>query len=289
MKDRYNRNILIEGFGAEGQARLKASKALVIGAGGLGSPVLLYLAAAGVGTIGIVDDDVVSITNLQRQILHFTDDLGRLKTDSAKQKLNALNPDVKVVRYNCRFSEANAEAIVKGYKSIAGLSMDTTCNNPYSDSVNLDNGSASPDGEYDFVLSCCDNYATKLLINDICVQLKKPYSHGAAASMRGEVMTCIPGTACYRCVFDTLPEDGTLPTSSQTGILGSVAGIIGNIQATEAIKYLVGMNDLLTNRLLIADAKTMNFVSLKVKKRSSCFCTESFSKKTSSCQNGRLI
>jgi molybdopterin/thiamine biosynthesis adenylyltransferase len=238
MEDRYNRNILIEGFGIEGQAKLKASKVLVIGAGGLGSPALLYLAAAGVGTIGIVDDDIVNISNLQRQILHLTDDLGQPKTVSAQQKLTALNPEVKIIIYNCRFSAENAEVI----------------------------------GEYDFVLSCCDNYATKLLINDVCVKLKKPYSHGAVVSMRGEAMTYVPGSACYRCVFDMPPEDGTWPTSSQAGVLGSVAGIIGSIQATEAIKYLVGMNDLLTNRILITDAKTMNIFSLKVKRNNSCVC-----------------
>ena len=259
-EDRYHRNILVEGFGAEGQAKLKVSKALVIGAGGLGSPALLYLAAAGVGTIGIVDDDIVSITNLQRQILYFTNDLGLQKTDSAQQKLTALNPDVKIVIYNCQFSEENAEKIIKGYKdeSMSNMSFSASC--------------VSPDGEYDFVLSCCDNYATKLLINDICVKLKKPYSHGAAVSMRGEAMTYVPGSACYRCVFNTPPEDGKLPTSSLTGILGSVAGIIGSIQATEAIKFLVGMNDLLTNRILITDAKTMNIFSLRINQNSSCIC-----------------
>ena len=134
---------------------------------------------------------------------------------------------------------------------------------------------ASSGGEYDFVLSCCDNYATKLLINDTCVKLKKPYSHGAAISMRGEAMTYIPGSACYRCVFDTPPEDGKLPTSSQTGILGSVAGTVGSIQATEAIKFLAGMNILITNQILIVDAKTMNFISLTVNQSSSCICADS--------------
>ncbi|MDR0574606.1 MAG: HesA/MoeB/ThiF family protein [Tannerella sp.] len=262
MEDRYNRNILIENFGEEGQAKLRTSRALVIGAGGLGSPVLFYLAAAGVGTIGVVDDDVVNVANLQRQILHFTSDLGRRKTDSAQEKLTALNPDVRIVIYNCRFSNENAEKVINGSMEgdTVGLTKDVSCQNP--------------GGEYDFVVDCCDNYATKLLINDVCVKMKKPYSHGAVVAMRGEVMTYIPGSACYRCVFDTLPEDGVLPAASQIGILGSVAGIVGCTQATETIKYLVGINDLITNRILIAEANTMNFFSLKAKRVSSCICRQ---------------
>jgi molybdopterin/thiamine biosynthesis adenylyltransferase len=138
--------------------------------------------------------------------------------------------------------------------------------------LSFETSSTSPEGEYDFVVDCCDNFTTKLLINDVCVKMKKPYSHGAAIAMRGEVMTFVPGSACYRCVYDTPPEDGIMPSASQAGILGAVAGIIGNIQATETIKYLVGMNDLITDRILIADAKVMNFFSLKVKRRDSCIC-----------------
>ena len=239
MEERYSRNMLIKDFGEEGQAKLKAAKALVVGAGGLGSPALFYLTAAGVGTIGIVDDDVVNISNLQRQILHTTHDVGRRKTESAREKLVALNPDVNILLYSDRFTEENAERIIS---------------------------------EYDFVVDSCDNYATKLLINDICVKMKKPYSHGAVVSMRGEVMTYVPGSACYRCVFEMPPEDGVQPTSEQTGILGSVAGIVGSIQATETIKYLTGMNSLITNRILIIDDKAVNFLSLNVRKRSSCIC-----------------
>lgn len=250
MTDRYNRNKRIEGFGEVGQAKLKSARVLVIGAGGLGSPVLFYLAAAGIGTLGIVDDDLVNITNLQRQILHFTDDVECRKTISAQEKLNALNPEVKVITYHCRFTEDNAEAIIRGYVA----------------------GDVVAGCEYDFVVDCCDNYATKLLINDVCVKMEKPYSHGAVVAMRGEVMTYAPGTACYRCVFDSPPEDGVLPSASQIGILGSVAGIIGSIQATEVIKYLVGMDDLITNRLLVMAAGKMNFYSLKVKKRNLCIC-----------------
>ena len=273
MEDRYNRNILIEDFGEEGQAKLKASKALVIGAGGLGSSVLYYLAAAGVGAIGIVDDDVVGISNLQRQILHFTHDIGTRKTDSARQKITVLNPDVKIAAYNSRFTEENAEKIINGTleSDQIDLNADKALKSAFGEQVEKISKSAFD--EYDFVVDCCDNFATKLLINDVCVQLQKPYSHGAVVAMRGEVMTYIPGSACYRCVFDVPPEDGKMPTASQSGILGSVAGIIGSIQATETIKYLVGMNDLLTDRIQIIDAKTMNFFTLKVKKRNECNCS----------------
>ena len=266
-QDRYMRNILVEGIGAEGQAKLSASKALVIGAGGLGSPTLYYLTAAGVGTVGIVDDDIVNITNLQRQVLHFTDDLGRQKIYSAQQKLVALNPDVQIITYNCRFSEENAERIING-------SLEE-CDGLYcarNDKETLNGGGLNLSGGYDFIVDCCDNYTTKLLINDVCVQMGKPFSHAAVLAMRGEVMTYIPGSACYRCVFDTPPEDGLLPTSEQAGILGSVAGIVGSIQATETIKYLAGMNDLIVNRMLVVDATTMNFISLKIKKNRLCIC-----------------
>jgi Dinucleotide-utilizing enzymes involved in molybdopterin and thiamine biosynthesis family 2 len=228
---RYNRNILIEGWGEEGQQKLKNSKVLVVGAGGLGSPVLLYLAAAGVGTLGIIDYDVVDISNLQRQIIHQTVDVGRNKIESAREKLNALNPDVNAIIYPEKLTEANVSDVIK---------------------------------DYDFIIDCCDNYAGKFLINDACVREKKPYSHGAVLALRGEVMTYVPGNACYRSVFDNPPEDGTAPTSAQAGILGSIAGVIGSIQATEAIKYLTGIGELILNKILIFDGKTMSFYSLKI-------------------------
>lgn len=239
MEGRYYRNTLIEGFGDKGQEKLAAAKVLVIGAGGLGSPVLFYLAAAGIGTLGIADYDTVDITNLQRQILHTTNDLGKPKINSAALKIAAFNPGIAVKTYPQKFTDENAASLVD---------------------------------KYDFIVDCSDNYATKLLINDICVKLQKPYSHGAVISLQGETMTYLPGTACYRCVFDTPPEDGKLPTSAQAGILGSVAGMIGSIQATETIKYIAGTGDLITNRLLIVDARTMNFSSLKVNANKRCIC-----------------
>ena len=230
-ESRYSRNILIEDFGEEGQIKLKKSKVLVIGAGGLGSPVLYYLAAAGIGTLGIVDYDTVDISNLQRQILHHSNDIGISKIISAKDKLEALNPDIHIVPYEEHFTRENAVGLV--------------C-------------------EYDFIVDCCDNYETKFLINDICVAEQKPYSHGAVLALRGEVMTYVPGHADYRSVFDGPPENGTVPTSAQAGILGAIAGIVGSIQATEVVKYFTGIGSLILNRLLIIDGKTMAFLSLKI-------------------------
>ena len=230
-KNRYNRNILIEGFGEEGQQKLKDSKVLVIGAGGLGSPVLFYLAAAGVGTLGIIDHDVVDISNLQRQILHCSDDIGIPKITSAEKKLKALNPDVNIITYATYFTSDNAAELVRWY---------------------------------DFIVDCCDNYETKFLINDICVAEQKPYSHGAVLGLRGEIMTYIPGSTDYRSIFDNPPEDGERISAAQVGVLGAMAGIIGSIQATETIKYLTGIGDLITNRLLIIDGKSMTFHSFKV-------------------------
>ncbi|MDR1706640.1 MAG: HesA/MoeB/ThiF family protein [Prevotella sp.] len=230
-ESRYNRNILVEGFGEEGQQKLQNSKVLVIGAGGLGSPVLYYLAAAGIGTLGIIDSDVVDISNLQRQILHRTREIGVPKVISAKEKLEALNPDVHIVAYRERFTQDNAAELVR---------------------------------QYDFIVDCCDNYETKFLISDVCVAEQKAYSHGAVLTLRGEVMTYIPGSADYRKVFGSPPPAGTMPTSAQVGILGSIAGLVGCIQATEAIKYLTGIGDLILNRILIIDGKTMAFQSLKI-------------------------
>ncbi|MCD7973167.1 MAG: HesA/MoeB/ThiF family protein [Candidatus Azobacteroides sp.] len=237
--ERYERNIRIDGFGEEGQEKLKNARVLVVGAGGLGAPVLYYLAAAGIGTLGIIDYDVVDMTNLQRQIVHFYKDIGRAKVESAKEKIISLNPEITVCIYPEKLTEENACAIIR---------------------------------EYDFVIECCDNYEAKFLVNDICVSLGKPYSHGAVLALRGEVMTYIPGTACYRCVFDSPPETGSRPSSKEAGILGAVAGVIGSIQATEAVKYFTGLGKLLTNRILIFDGSDMQFYSLNVEKRDSCVC-----------------
>lgn len=230
--ERYDRNILIDGFGEQGQAKLKSAKVLVVGAGGLGSPVLFYLAAAGVGKLGIMDDDVVEVSNLQRQILHFTDEAGRLKTASASEKLMALNPETEIATYPYRLTRGNAHDFFGGY---------------------------------DFVVDCCDNYDTKFLINDTCVAMAKPYSHGAVLALRGEAMTYVPGHADYRAFFELPPQAGSVPTSAQAGILGSVAGVVGSIQATETVKYLAGLGGLLTDRLLIFNGRDMSFQQLKIR------------------------
>jgi molybdopterin/thiamine biosynthesis adenylyltransferase len=229
--DRYKRNIQIEGFGEEGQQKLKAAKVLVVGAGGLGSPVLYYLAAAGIGTIGIIDYDVVDLSNLQRQIIHQIVDIGQQKAKSAKAKLLALNPEIIVNMYAERFTEENAGTII---------------------------------GQYDFIVDCCDNYDTKFLINDICVEEQKPYSHGAILALRGEVMTYLPGCCNYRDIFDGPPENKSELDPVQAGTLGAVAGVVGSIQATEVIKYFTGIGELIINRILIFDGKAMSFHSLKV-------------------------
>lgn len=227
--ERFQRNIQIPGFGIESQHKLEKARVLVIGAGGLGSPVLYYLAAAGIGTIGIVDYDTVDITNLQRQVIHTTNDIGRNKAVSASEKLKALYPDIAINVYPEKFTGTNAAQLVNSY---------------------------------DFTIDCCDNFAAKFLINDTCVKQGKAYSHGAVSEMRGEVMTYIPGTANYRNLYETQPQDSEM----KKGILGGVAGIIGSIQAVEAIKYITGLGELITNRILIFDALTMSFSTLSLQK-----------------------
>ena len=227
---RYSRHFLLEGFGKEGQDRLLHSSVLIIGAGGLGSPCALYLAAAGVGTIGIADADVVSISNLQRQVIHFTTDVNRPKVESAAEKVRQINPDVQVITYDTYITEDNALEIIR---------------------------------DYDFIIDCTDSYASKYLINDACVMAGKPFCAGGVVKYGAQVMTHIPGTACYRCLFPEPPASKDVETCATVGVLGSVVGIMGSIQATEALKYLTGIEQLLTNRLLIIDALTMEFQTLQ--------------------------
>lgn len=234
---RYSRHILLEGFGKEGQEKLLQSKVLLIGAGGLGSPNALYLAAAGVGTIGIADADVVSISNLQRQVIHFTEDKGKPKVESAAEKMRRINPDVKVITYDCFITEDNAQDIIS---------------------------------DYDFIIDCTDSFASKYLVNDACVMAGKPFCAGGVVKYGAQVMTHVPGTACYRCIFPEPPAENEVETCSTVGVLGSVVGIMGSIQATEAIKYLTGIGELLTDKLLIVDALTMNFQTLAFKHNAGC-------------------
>lgn len=236
--ERYSRHIILQDVDIEGQMKIMSSKILIIGAGGLGSPVALYLAAAGIGEIGIVDADVVDLSNLQRQIIHTTQDIKTPKVESAKAKMLAINPNIKVTTYNTMVDSANILDLVK---------------------------------EYDFVIDGTDNFSSKFLINDACVLANKPYSHGGILRFGGQTMTIKPNeSACYACVFDAPPPKNAAPTCSTAGILGSVAGMLGTIQATEALKYVVGIDTPLYNSLLSFDAKTMNFRKINFVKNPKC-------------------
>jgi molybdopterin-synthase adenylyltransferase len=237
--ERYSRQIMVPDLGGKAQVRLRQARVLVIGAGGLGSPAALYLAAAGVGRLGLVDPDCVELSNLQRQILHFTPDIGHAKVESAKAKLAQLNPDVEIALYPVRLEENNARAILEGY---------------------------------DFLLDGSDNFATKFLVNDTAVKMGIAYSHAGIVRLQGQTMTIVPGkSACYRCLFKAPPPPEEILSCQAAGILGAVAGTIGSIQATEAIKYLTGFEEgLLLNRLLTYDAASMTFHTVEVKKDAAC-------------------
>jgi molybdopterin/thiamine biosynthesis adenylyltransferase len=237
--ERYSRQIMVPDLGGKGQIQLREARVLVVGAGGLGSPAAFYLAAAGVGTLGLVDADQVELSNLQRQILHFTPDIGMAKVESAKAKLSQLNPEVEIKVYPARLESANGEAIV---------------------------------ADYDFIVDGSDNFATKFLLNDIAVKKQIAFSHAGVVRLQGQVMTVVPGkSACYRCVFREPPPSEEILSCQQAGILGAVAGTIGTIQATEAIKYLTGLEEgLLTDQLLTYDARWMKFHAVEVKKNPAC-------------------
>jgi molybdopterin/thiamine biosynthesis adenylyltransferase len=237
--ERYSRQILVPDFGGKGQIRLRETRVLIIGAGGLGSPTAFYLAAAGVGALGLIDADTVELANLQRQILHATKDLGKAKVESGKDSLADLNPDVEVNTYRFRLDSDNVDALFS---------------------------------EYDFIVDGSDNFDTKFLVNDAAVRLEKAYSHAGIVRWQGQTMTIIGSkTACYRCLFKDPPAPAEILNCQQSGIIGAVAGTIGSIQATEAIKYLVGYEDgLLTGRLLTYDARSMKFRQVQVTKDPHC-------------------
>lgn len=222
---KYERQMILPQVGDEGQKKLKNARILIVGAGGLGSPAALYLAGAGVGTLGIMDADTVGITNLHRQIIHSMDRVGINKAESAKETLQHQNELVNVLTYPFFLTPENAEEII---------------------------------GSYDFIIDAADNFETKFLINDTCVLLKKPFCHAGILQFLGQVMTYVPGDdPCYRCIFEEIPEKGTVPNCSQAGIIGAVAGIIGSIQALEAIKYVLGAGELLTGKMLVFDGLSM--------------------------------
>lgn len=229
-KLRYARHLSLPGFGEAAQEKLKNGSVLVIGAGGLGSPVLLYLAAAGVGRIGIVDGDTVDTTNLQRQVIHTTHGVGSSKVASAAQRITALNPDVSVEPHHTFVSSENITSLISGY---------------------------------DFVIDATDNLDIKFLVNDTCVAVGKPYNHGAIFQYEGHTMTVLPGTADLRHLFPDGPEAVT--KGAPMGPLGVVPGVLGTLQATEAIKYLTGTGELLTDRLLRFNLLSMQFTTIALR------------------------
>ena len=236
--ERYSRHIILDQVGGAGQSRLLESKVLVVGAGGLGSPAALYMAAAGVGTIGIIDADEVDLTNLQRQIIHHTPDVGTTKVVSAENKIRQLNPDVTVRTYHQWARAENIDGIIR---------------------------------DYDFVVDGTDNFPAKFLINDACYFAKIPFSHAGILRFNGQLMTVLPGqTTCYRCIFEGPPPPDTVPSCSQAGVLGVLAGVIGSLQATEAVKFLLGLGDLLTDALLTYDALKMSFRKVQITRNPDC-------------------
>ncbi|MGA8179130.1 MAG: HesA/MoeB/ThiF family protein [Desulfobacterales bacterium] len=232
QKVRYSRNILLPEIGISGQQKLLNSRVLVVGAGGLGSPALFYLACAGVGTIGIVDPDRVALSNLQRQILHTTQDLDELKTHSAKDKLRRLNPDVAIELYSEPLTQENGVELIK---------------------------------PYEFVIEAADNFKTKFLVNDICVRLGVPFCHAGILGMFGQMLTVVPGKgACYRCVFGDIPEKDHVSSTADAGVLGAVSGVFGALQTTETVKFLIGGGKLLVGRLLTYDALNLVFREIEL-------------------------
>ena len=235
---RYSRHLILSEVGMEGQQRLKAAKVLCVGAGGLGSPLALYLAAAGIGTLGLIDFDTVDSSNLQRQIIHSTKDIGRKKIDSAQEKLNALNPALNVVKHDTMLSSANALEIF---------------------------------AQYDIVADGTDNFQTRYLVNDACVLLKKPNAYGSIFRFEGQASVFATEEGpCYRCLYPEPPPPGLVPSCAEGGVLGILPGLIGTIQATEVIKLILGKGEPLIGRLLLLDALSMRFRELKLRKNPDC-------------------
>ena len=235
---RYSRHLIMPEVGLEGQQKLKDAKILLIGAGGLGSPLGLYLAAAGVGRLGIVDFDKVDFTNLQRQIIHRTEDVGRLKVDSAKERIAGINPDVEVTTYNTAISRENIMELIK---------------------------------DYDVVIDGTDNFPTRYLVNDACVFQKKPNIYGSIFRFDGQATVFVPFTGpCYRCLYPEPPPPGMVPSCAEGGVLGVLPGMIGVIQATEAVKLIIGKGQPLVGRLLIYNALKMEFREVKLRRNPDC-------------------
>ena len=235
---RYSRHLILPEVGMEGQQKLKAARVLCVGTGGLGSPLALYLTAAGIGTLGLVDFDVVDASNLQRQIIHSTKDIGRKKLDSAEEKLKALNPAINIVKHDTMLSSANALEIIK---------------------------------DYDIVADGTDNFPTRYLVNDACVLLGKPNAYGSIFRFEGQASVFATETGpCYRCLYPEPPPPGLVPSCAEGGVLGILPGLVGVIQATEVIKLILGKGEPLIGRLLLVDALNMRFRELKLRKNPEC-------------------
>ena len=235
--NRYIRHIIMCDVGSKGQRNLLGAKALIVGAGGLGSPSAIYLALAGVGTIGIVDFDVVEISNLQRQILHHTSDIGRPKLESARDNIISYNPDTNVVLHEVRLESHNAREIIS---------------------------------QYDLVINGADNFATRYLVNDACYLEGKPLVDGSILIFDGQATLFLPGQGCYRCLFPEPPPPGLVPNCAEAGVLGALTGLVGSIQATEALKLILGIGESLVSRLLLIDALSMSFREVRLKRNPSC-------------------
>ncbi|SHK25519.1 Molybdopterin or thiamine biosynthesis adenylyltransferase [Selenomonas ruminantium] len=236
-QERYARQIMLPDFGEAGQKKLQDARVLVIGAGGLGSPAAFYLAAAGIGTVGLADFDRVDLSNLQRQLLHTTADLGRRKIDSGRESLQALNPSLQVPLYDEPVTRASLLSVLQSES-------------------------------YDMVVDAVDDPLTKFAINDACVEMQVPYVHGGILKYQGQLMTYVPGSPCLRCLFPEAPAG----RGGKNGVLGAVPGVIGSLQATEVIKYLLGIGELLTGRLLTYDSLSMAFRMVNIPQRPHCAC-----------------
>ena len=237
-RQRYSRHLDLPGFGGHAQERLRAGRVMVVGCGGLGSPALYYLAAAGAGLLGLIDSDVVDVSNLQRQILHATPDIGRPKVDSAVARLRALNPHVRLAPHGERLTADNARELF---------------------------------APYDIVLDATDNYASKYLINDVCVAMRKPFVHAGISAFCGQILTVVPGkSACLRCVFPVPPPAPGPEAPVNAGPLGPIPGVIGALQATEAIKFLTGIGALLTGTLLTYDGLEAEFLPVHANRDPEC-------------------
>ncbi|HDP35555.1 MAG TPA: molybdopterin-synthase adenylyltransferase MoeB [Candidatus Hydrogenedentes bacterium] len=236
--ERYSRHLILKEVGLAGQEKLLAARVLIVGAGGLGAPAALYLAAAGIGTIGVVDADAVDLTNLQRQVIHHTPDVGKEKVLSAAEKMRAINPDITVNTHPVFLRTDNIMPIL---------------------------------ADYDFVIDGTDNFAAKFLINDACHFAGKPYVHGGILRFEGQMITVLPGqTTCLRCVFGGPPPPDAVPSCSQAGVLGVLAGVLGTLQATEALKRALGLGTLLTDALLKYNALDLSFRRLTLRRNPRC-------------------